>query len=138
MNKLYVELNISKELEKKLNNVLRINKIKDIGTYLLELVDRDINSRIYFEKEFFFDYYRNKLFNGENEIPFSKLEYKIFMILLNNKNTIVTYEQFFNEIENISKSSLSILIARIKIKTYNRLIRTVRHRGYIMIYPTLE
>ena len=77
--------------------------------------------------------YRDKLLHEDKEIELTKTEYKIFRILLNTKNSIVTYEQIFNEIENISKSTLSIFVAKIKIKTYERLIKTVRNRGYLMI-----
>lgn len=138
MCELSIKLNIDKDLKNKINTMVLTNKEQNLESYILKLIDRDINSKVYFEKGFYFDYYRDKLFHEDKEIELTKTEYKIFRILLNNKNSIVTYEQIFSEIENISKSTLSIFIAKIKIKTYERLIKTIRHRGYMMIFPTSE
>ena len=133
MCELSIKLNIDKDLKNKINTMVLTNKEQNLESYILKLIDRDINSKVYFEKEFYFDYYRDKLLHEDKEIELTKTEYKIFRILLNTKNSIVTYEQIFNEIENISKSTLSIFVAKIKIKTYERLIKTVRNRGYLMI-----
>ena len=133
MYELFIKLDIDKDLENKINTMVLTNKEQNLESYILKLIDRDINSKVYFEKGFYFDYYRDKLLHEDKEIELTKTEYKIFRILLNTKNSIVTYEQIFNEIENISKSTLSIFVAKIKIKTYERLIKTVRNRGYLMI-----
>jgi DNA-binding response OmpR family regulator len=133
MCELSIKLNIDKDLKNKINTMVLTNKEQNLESYILKLIDRDINSKVYFEKGFYFDYYRDKLLHEDKEIELTKTEYKIFRILLNTKNSIVTYEQIFNEIENISKSTLSIFVAKIKIKTYERLIKTVRNRGYLMI-----
>ena len=133
MCELSIKLNIDKDLKNKINTMVLTNKEQNLESYILKLIDRDINSKVYFEKGFYFDYYRDKLLHEDKEIELTKTEYKIFRILLNTKNSIVTYEQIFNEIENISKSKLSIFVAKIKIKTYERLIKTVRNRGYLMI-----
>lgn len=138
MCELSIKLNIDKDLKNKINTMVLTNKEQNLESYILKLIDRDINSKVYFEKGFYFDYYRDKLLHEDKEIELTKTEYKIFRILLNNKNSIVTYEQIFNEIENISKSTLSIFVAKIKIKTYERLIKTIRHRGYMMIFATSE
>ena len=115
MCELSIKLNIDKDLKNKINTMVLTNKEQNLESYILKLIDRD------------------KLFHDDKEIELTKTEYKIFRILLNTKNSIVTYEQIFNEIENISKSTLSIFVAKIKIKTYERLIKTVRNRGYLMI-----
>ena len=133
MCELSIKLNIDKDLKNKINTMVLTNKEQNLESYILKLIDRDINSKVYFEKGFYFDYYRDKLLHEDKEIELTKTEYTIFRILLNTKNSIVTYEQIFNEIENISKSTLSIFVAKIKIKTYERLIKTVRNRGYLMI-----
>ena len=133
MCELSIKLNIDKDLKNKINTMVLTNKEQNLESYILKLIDRDINSKVYFGKGFYFDYYRDKLLHEDKEIELTKTEYKIFRILLNTKNSIVTYEQIFNEIENISKSTLSIFVAKIKIKTYERLIKTVRNRGYLMI-----
>ena len=133
MCELSIKLNIDKDLKNKINTMVLTNKEQNLESYILKLIDRDINSKVYFEKGFYFDYYRDKLLHEDKEIELTKTEYKIFRILLNTKNSIVTYEQIFNEIENISNSTLSIFVAKIKIKTYERLIKTVRNRGYLMI-----
>ena len=133
MCELSIKLNIDKDLKNKINTMVLTNKEQNLESYILKLIDRDINSKVYFEKGFYFDYYRDKLLHEDKEIELTKTEYKIFRILLNTKNSIVTYEQIFNEIENISKSTLSIFVAKIKIKTYERLIKTVRNSGYLMI-----
>ena len=115
MCELSIKLNIDKDLKNKINTMVLTNKEQNLESYILKLIDRDINSKVYFEKGFYFDYYRDKLLHEDKEIELTKTEYKIFRILLNTKNSIVTYEQIFNEIENISKSTLSIFVAKIKI-----------------------
>ena len=64
---LSIKLNIDKDLENKINTVVLTNKEQNLESYILKLIDRD------------------KLFHDDKEIELTKTEYKIFMILINNK-----------------------------------------------------
>ena len=63
MYELFIKLDIDKDLENKINTMVLTNKEQNLESYILKLIDRDINSKVYFEKGFYFDYYRDKLIN---------------------------------------------------------------------------
>ena len=64
MCELSIKLNIDKDLKNKINTMVLTNKEQNLESYILKLIDRDINSKVYFEKGFYFDYYRDKLLHG--------------------------------------------------------------------------
>ena len=61
MPKLKINIDISKELKEKISDRLNRNNL-DLDSYLLELIIKDMDSRIYFEKNFSFDYESKKLY----------------------------------------------------------------------------
>lgn len=131
MCKLSITITVNKEVGKKVNTFLE-NKKVDIHEYVSKLIDEDINSKIYFEKDFYFHYKMNKLFNGENEISFSKLEYKIFKYLLDNVNKLIKYDELLDVIGINKRNNLCNIVTKIRAKTYRGLIKSVRDEGYVI------
>ncbi len=60
MPKLKINIDISKELKEKISDRLNRNNL-DLDSYLLELIIKDMDSRIYFDKNFSFDHESKKL-----------------------------------------------------------------------------
>ncbi len=109
------------------------NKI-DLKSYFLNLINRDIYSLIYLEKDFYFNYSDNKLYLNKKEIHLSEIENKIFKLLIDNRNKIVKFEDFQNIWDDkLFFFILKNFIKRIKNKTYNELITTFPNQGYMLI-----
>ena len=93
MSKLNIKLDINDELGKKVSDRLNRRNI-NLDSYLLELIKKDIDTRIYFNEDFSFDYASRKLYIGNEEIFLKPYEYKVLKLLVDNKNEIVKIEDF--------------------------------------------
>ena len=125
---------IKEELIKKINT--KLGSVNPVEDYVLDLISKDINSKIYFKNEIYFDYEKQKLFNKDEEIIFTRLEYKLFRFLLNNLNTLVTFEQiksFVWKNENVTRFTIRNFIKKIRDKTYRDLVFCKSNCGYILL-----
>ena len=125
---------IKEDLIKKINT--KLGSVNPVEDYVLDLISKDINSKIYFKNEIYFDYEKQKLFNKDEEIIFTRLEYKLFRFLLNNLNTLVTFEQiksFVWKNENVTRFTIRNFIKKIRDKTYRDLVFCKSNCGYILL-----
>ena len=80
---------------------------------------------------------------GEEEIPLSALEYRLFLLLVNNRGILLTRERLLDEIwdaagEFVNDNTLTVYIKRLreKIETdsaHPKIIQTVRGMGYKVV-----
>lgn len=125
-----IKEDLTKKIQKKLDNK---NSIED---YLFELIRKNINSKIYFNEDIYFDYEKQKLFNKNEEIIFTRLEYRLFRFLLNNLNKLVTIEQLKSCVwrnENTTRFTIRNFIKRLRDKTCSELIKCKSNCGYILL-----
>lgn len=82
-----------------------------------------------------------KVYKNDNEIILTSLEYKILMLLVSNKDILVTREQILDKIWDIAgnfvnDNTLTVYIKRIREKIDDKdgkIIQTVRGTGYRMV-----
>ena len=133
MSKLNIKLDINDELGKKVSDRLNRRNI-NLDSYLLELIKKDIDTRIYFNEDFSFDYASRKLYIGNEEIFLKPYEYKVLKLLVDNKNEIVKIEDFQSLWEKeMTRFSLRNYIKQIRDKTYAELILNISNVGYKLI-----
>ena len=133
MSKLNIKLDINDELGKKVSDRLNRRNI-NLDSYLLELIQKDIDSKIYFNKDFSFDYTSWKLYIRNEEIFLKPYEYKVLKLLVDNKNEIVKIEDFQSLWEKeMTRFTLRNYIKQIRDKTYPELILNISNVGYKLI-----
>ena len=133
MSKLNIKLDINDELGKKVSDRLNRRNI-NLDSYLLELIQKDIDSKIYFNKDLSFDYESKKLYIENEEILLKPYEYKVLKLLVDNKNEIVKIEDFQSLWEKeMTRFSLRNYIKQIRDKTYPELIVNSSNVGYKLI-----
>ena len=133
MSKLNIKLDINDELGKKVSDRLNRRNI-NLDSYLLELIQKDIDSKIYFNKDLSFDYASRKLYIRNEEIFFFFFDYKVLKLLVDNKNEIVKIEDFQSLWEKeMTRFSLRNYIKQIRDKTYPELIVNSSNVGYKLI-----
>ena len=133
MSKLNIKLDINDELGKKVSDRLNRRNI-NLDSYLLELIQKDIDSKIYFNKDFSFDYTSRKLYIRNEEIFLKPYEYKVLKLLVDNKNEIVKIEDFQSLWEKeMTRFTLRNYIKQIRDKTYPELILNISNVGYKLI-----
>lgn len=82
-----------------------------------------------------------KVYKNGKEVIFTSLEYKILLMLFNNKNILVTREQILDKIWDVAgnfvnDNTLTVYIKRIREKIDDKdgkIIQTVRGIGYMVI-----
>ena len=127
------KLDINDELGKKVSDRLNRRNI-NLDSYLLELIQKDIDSKIYFNKDLSFDYASRKLYIRNEEIFLKPYEYKVLKLLVDNKNEIVKIEDFQSLWEKeMTRFSLRNYIKQIRDKTYPELIVNSSNVGYKLI-----
>ena len=133
MSKLNIKLDINDELGKKVSDRLNRRNI-NLDSYLLELIQKDIDSKIYFNKDLSFDYASRKLYIRNEEIFFFFFDYKVLKLLVDNKNEIVKIEDFQSLWEKeMTRFSLRNYIKQIRDKTYPELILNISNVGYKLV-----
>lgn len=115
----------NRELISRIKNVLRRNE-KSNNEIICKNVKIDITS--------------GKVYNQEQEVILTKLEYKILLNLFNNMNKLITREEILNDIWDIAgnfvnDNTLTVYIKRIREKIGDKngeIIETVRGLGYMV------
>lgn len=127
---LVVDKNLLIDIYSKIANTI---KIED---YVLNLINKDINSIILIKDNIYFNKENGKVYKGDMEVILTKTENTLFKLLFNNCNRLVTFE----EIEAIiwknkvaSRFTLRNHIKHLRNKTNTDLIKNQSNRGYMMI-----
>ncbi|MBQ9593122.1 MAG: response regulator transcription factor [Lachnospiraceae bacterium] len=113
----------SRELLSRIHNVLRRYNKND-----KEITVGDVR----------IDLLANRVFKGEKEVSLSPLEYRIAVMLLQNRGRTVTREQILGKIWDyagnvVEDNTLTVYIRRIRSKLGDDLIETVKGIGYRVI-----
>lgn len=127
---LVVDKNLLASIYSKIANSM---KLED---YMLNLINKDINSIILLKDNLYFNKENGKIYRGDTEIILAKTEYILFKLLLDNCNRLVT----FDEIESViwenkvtSRFTLRNHVKHLRNKTDFDLIRNQSNCGYIMV-----
>lgn len=127
-----INLNISKRLIEEILNKFDTKEL-DISKYLLELIQKDIEIK----NEFSFNNKSRTVFFKEiKKIELTKLEYKLFVFLLNNANRVVSIEEINKmvwENKTMSRFTLRNRVMSLRTKIYPNLIKNCSNRGYMII-----
>lgn len=104
--------------------ISRINRILKRGTDNV-LIIKDLKLELN----------KNRLYKNEEEIFLTSLEYKILLMLVSNLDKIITREQIFNKIWDMSgnfvnDNTLTVYIKRIRNKIGEDVITTIKGIGY--------
>lgn len=110
----------NRELILRINNALKLNTLENNLLHIKDIViDKD----------------SMKVTRENKEIGFTTLEYKIFLLLIENQNRIVTRETILDKIYNesgnyVNDNTLTVYIKRIREKLGVDIIKTIKGIGY--------
>lgn len=129
-----IELQLSDNLNKKLQNVLNEEELS-LNDYVNKIVTQELNSKHDYGNGFYYDSRKDKFYDSENkEIPLTKIQKNILLVLYANKNEIVSIEQIVKESWPKSKDvaifTVRNMIKQIRDKTYKQIIVSHSSRGY--------
>jgi len=82
---------------------------------------------------FYYDGYRERFYNENGAISFTKFEFGLLKLLLDNSNEIISYDQIKNKVWKEKKMSIFTMrnvINKIRNKTYYEIIRNNSSSGY--------
>jgi len=89
--------------------------------------------KIFLEKNIYYDAYRERFYNKSDEISFTKLEFQVLKLLLQNHARITTYEEIKQKVWKDKKMSIFTMrniINKIRNKTYYDIIKNISSNGY--------
>lgn len=92
-----------------------------------------LNNKIMFKKGLCFDISKNVLFKDNKNIPLTKMENKLLMLLINNINNVVKYDEIADNVwegKNFSIFSLRNIVQNIRTKTSDNFIKNSSNNGY--------
>jgi len=81
----------------------------------------------------YYDAYRERFYNEEGHIPFTKYEFQVLKLLLDNSNRIVSYDEIKEKIWKEKKMSIFTMrnvVNKIRNKTYYEIIKNNSSKGY--------
>lgn len=134
MPKILIDLDIDDDLKNNIEEKLKTRKLK-IEKYVLELIKNDIDSVIDFNDNYSYNFSFNKLFFKNQEIKLTSIEDKLFRLLLNNANNLVSLKEIENVVwagKYMSRFTLRNKIKVLRDKTYHDLIVNSSNNGYLM------
>lgn len=134
MPKIILDLNIDDDTKDVIEEKLKAKNLL-INEYILELIEKDINSSVLFNG-FSYNFLTDKLYFGNQEILLTKLQKSLFKFLLTNKNTLISVEEIKTNVwksRNMSLFTLRNMINILRTKTYYNLIKNVSNQGYMMV-----
>lgn len=134
MPKIILDLNIDDDIKNVIEEKLKAKNLL-INEYILELIEKDINSSVLFNG-FSYNFLTDKLYFGNQEILLTKLQKSLFKFLLTNKNTLISVEEIKTNVwksRNMSLFTLRNMINILRTKTYYNLIKNVSNQGYMMV-----
>lgn len=92
-----------------------------------------LNNKIMFKRGLCFDLSKNILFKDNKTIPLTKMENKLLMLLINNINNVVHYDEIADNVwegKNFSIFSLRNIVQKIRTKTSDNFIKNSSNNGY--------
>lgn len=134
MPKILIDLDINDDLKNNIEEKLKTRKLK-IEEYVLELIKNDIDSVIDFNDNYSYNFSFNKLFFKNQEIKLTSTEDKLFRLLLNNANNLVSLKEIENVVwtgKYMSRFTLRNKIKSLRDKTEHDLIVNSSNNGYLM------
>ena len=134
MPKIILDLNIDDDTKDVIEEKLKAKNLL-INEYILELIEKDINSSVLFNG-FSYNFLTDKLYFGSQEILLTKLQKSLFKFLLTNKNTLMSVEEIKTNVwknKDMSLFTLRNMINSLRTKTYYELIKNVSNHGYMMV-----
>jgi DNA-binding response OmpR family regulator len=135
MPKILIDLDINDDLKNNIEEKLKTRKLK-IEEYVLELIKNDIDSVIDFNDNYSYNFSFNKLFFKNQEIKLTSTEDKLFRLLLNNANNLVSLKEIENVVwtgKYMSRFTLRNKIKSLRDKTEHDLIVNSSNNGYLML-----
>ncbi|MGB2551689.1 response regulator transcription factor [Campylobacter sp. MOP51] len=108
-------------------------KIEELQTTILMATKNLYENKIRFKDGYEYDFLQKRLFKNSEEVALTKIESKLFFLLVSNINKIVSYEIIENFVWNeksMSNEALRMAIKKIRLKTNNDLIENISGTGY--------
>jgi DNA-binding response OmpR family regulator len=91
------------------------------------------SDKILLKEGIYFDAYRERFYNKSEHIPFTKLEYSLLKLLLDNHDKVIGYDEIKEKVWKGKKMSIFTMrnvINKIRNKTYYKIIRNNSSQGY--------
>lgn len=92
--------------------------------------------RLYFDKNFYYDYENRLFYHNDKEIEMTKKELCFLRLLVKNINSIVSYNMIEQEVwedEYMSKNSLRTTIGFLRKKLPKNIIKNISNLGYKLV-----
>lgn len=108
-------------------------KIEELQTTILMATKKLHENKISLSNEYEYDIASKTLLKNGQDVGFTKIESKLFFLLINNLNKIVSYEVIENFVWNekpMSSEALRMVIKKIRLKTDKNLIKNISGYGY--------
>lgn len=108
-------------------------KIEELQTTILMATKNLYENRLKFKEIYEYDPSQKVLFKNSVEVGLTKMEAKLFFLLMSNSDKIVTYEMIENFVYNdksMSHEALRMVIKKIRLKTDANLIENISGVGY--------
>ncbi len=103
-------------------------------TLMMALNQNKRSDKIEFREGFYFDKYREQMFDKNNKIvEFTRLEYGLITLLINKSDEIIDYDMIHKEVWKDKKMSIFTMrnvINKIRQKTYYEIILNRSNKGY--------
>ena len=89
--------------------------------------------KICLDDDIYYDAYRERFYDTSGSIAFTKLEFQVLKLLLDNSNKIIDYQEIKQKVWKEKKMSIFTMrnvINKIRNKTYYNIIRNNSSSGY--------
>ncbi|MEA2050712.1 MAG: winged helix-turn-helix domain-containing protein [Campylobacterota bacterium] len=89
--------------------------------------------KIVLNEGLYYDAYRERFYNNDGAISFTKFEFKVLKLLLDNHDQIISYDYIKEQVWKEKKMSIFTMrnvINKIRNKTYYNIIRNNSSKGY--------
>lgn len=108
-------------------------KIEELQTTILMATKNLYEDRVKFKEIYEYDLSQKILFKNGQIVALTKIEAKLFFLLISNIDKIVSYEVIENFVWNekaMSSEALRMVIKKIRLKTDEELIKNISGTGY--------
>ncbi|MEA3499178.1 MAG: winged helix-turn-helix domain-containing protein [Campylobacterota bacterium] len=89
--------------------------------------------KLLLNEDVYYDYYRERFYNNDGAIAFTKYEFQVLKLLLDNHDKIIGYDEIKEKVWKEKKMSIFTMrnvINKIRNKTYYNIIRNNSSTGY--------
>jgi len=129
--------------EKNITNIINANvysmlsfpvNLKDLELSITMAINQSKRAdKVLLKNGIYYDLYRERFYDKKGSIAFTKYEFKLLKLLLDNNNEIVTYDQIEKEVWKEKKMSIFTMrnvVNKIRKKTYHDIIINNSSTGY--------